>query len=255
MPDLTQEEEEQVATGPVLDERIERMHSLARTMCDTFEERLIALASLEQRAWRADLEGDEENGITVGEKKQLEQKPLFIADLKVCRRLRDSSVGGAEAKLSVDAMALARHLYGAKESAKSAALKAEERRRNRMYDATNKGDDDAVSEVGSSSSMSSAYFDNVNLEEWIGELDAAAALVQSVWRGNRVRQAIRDLLFEAAVIRIQQLARGFLVRKRFQRMIAALTYEGEDGDAQQESKSSRAITKARKSDRRRPGHR
>lgn len=42
--------------GPVLDERIERMHSLARTMCDTFEERLIALASLEQRAWRADLE-------------------------------------------------------------------------------------------------------------------------------------------------------------------------------------------------------
>lgn len=91
--------------------------------------------------------------------------------MKVCRRLRDSSVGGAEAKLSVDAMALARHLYGAKESAKSAALKAEERRRNRMYDATSKGDDDAVSEVGSSSSMSSAYFDNVNLEEWIGVRD------------------------------------------------------------------------------------
>ena len=101
------------------------------------------------------------------------RRPLIpcVPRVKVCRRLRDSSVGGAEAKLSVDAMALARHLYGAKESAKSAALKAEERRRNRMYDATNKGDDDAVSEVGSSSSMSSAYFDNVNLEEWIGVRD------------------------------------------------------------------------------------
>ena len=33
--------------------------------------------------------GDEENGITVGEKKQLEQKPLFIADLKVGGRGRE----------------------------------------------------------------------------------------------------------------------------------------------------------------------
>ena len=98
------------------------------------------------------------------------------------------------------------------------------------------------------STISSAFFEDVDLNEWIGvrvlgrvpraracvaasnaacplprasvqELDAAAALVQAVWRGNRVRRAIRDLLQEAAVLRIQQFIRRHFEECGFYRLV------------------------------------
>ena len=53
----------------------------------------------------------------------------------------------------------------------------------------------------------------------VQELDAAAALVQAVWRGNRVRRAIRDLLQEAAVLRIQQFIRRHFEECGFYRLV------------------------------------
>lgn len=217
MPDLTEEEEKRVAHAVELDERLGRINALATTMCGEFESRLVGLARIEQKAWRADIEGggdDSSLGVSAAERRQLTQKPLFIEDLKVCRRLRDASEDGARAVLSADAMKLAERLHGADEAARKHALQAEEKRRFRSYD--NKGDD-ASDEGKSSSSLSSAVFDQVNVEEWIGELDAAAGLVQSVWRGNRVRRAIHDLMCEAAALQIQHAARGFLGRKLAQR--------------------------------------
>ena len=93
------------------------------------------------------------------------------------------------------------------------------------------------------STISSAFFEDVDLNEWIGvrifdarrapapltlrpvpralvqELDAAAALVQAVWRGNRVRRAIRDLLQEAAVLRIQQFIRRHFEECGFYKLV------------------------------------
>ena len=105
-----------------------------------------------------------------------------------------------------------RRLHNADEAARKRAFEADEKRR------LGTGGEDK-SDAKSSSSLESAIFDTVNLDEWIGELDAAAALVQSVWRGNRVRRAIRELLEEAAVLRIQQFVRRCFEERGFYKLI------------------------------------
>ncbi len=202
-PDLTAQEEREVASGMVVHERIGRLNVLANTMCEVFNARLVALAKIEKKAWLSDMEGGEtehpEMAVTAAERKQLAQKPLFLADLKICRRLRDATEMGALSVLSRASLDLAERLHNADEAARKRALEADEKRRL--------GTGEDKSDAKSSSSLNSAIFDTVNLDDWIGELDAAAGLVQSVWRGNRVRRAIRELLQEAAVLRIQQFVR------------------------------------------------
>jgi hypothetical protein len=53
----------------------------------------------------------------------------------------------------------------------------------------------------------------------------AATKIAAVWRGHRVRAGLRR---RAAAVLVQSLARGFLARKQFERMLDALEHELED---------------------------
>ena len=191
------------------------------------------------------------------------------AGAQTCRRLRDATHDGAFAVLSNATMTYAKQVLAeAKRAQENEEEKGRAGKRSASYDAEKKLRSrrrvplraprmrgcltsvlPARRDDGSEgSTISSAFFEDVDLNEWIGvrvlgrvprararvaasnaacplprasvqELDAAAALVQAVWRGNRVRRAIRDLLQEAAVLRIQQFIRRHFEECGFYKLV------------------------------------
>ena len=186
------------------------------------------------------------------------------AGAQTCRRLRDATHDGAFAVLSNATMTYAKQVLAeAKRAQENEEEKGRAGKRSASYDAEKKlrsrrrvplraprmrgcltSELPPRRDDGSEgSTISSAFFEDVDLNEWIGvrifdarrapapltlrpvprafvqELDAAAALVQAVWRGNRVRRAIRDLLQEAAVLRIQQFIRRHFEECGFYKLV------------------------------------
>ncbi|KAJ8606828.1 hypothetical protein CTAYLR_009172 [Chrysophaeum taylorii] len=63
------------------------------------------------------------------------------------------------------------------------------------------------------SSLSEGFYDNVDLEQWLADLDHAALLVQSAWRSYWTRASIVRAVHTAAASQLQARARGFLHRR------------------------------------------
>lgn len=65
------------------------------------------------------------------------------------------------------------------------------------------------------STLSSGFFDNVDVDQWLHDLDRAALLVQAAWRSYWTRLSLCRVVHTLSTVQLQARARGFLQRQQF----------------------------------------
>ena len=209
---LTDEQEEAVAHLPSMRATCDRARVLLEGLCNAYEERLLQIIEFERQDWANEVEG---RAPDVKARIQIARKGVMITDLKVARAAHQEVAGALQPLESAELRIIEKILRSPKyahlmekEASDDAGSSSQLTGSSALLMGAAGGSRDGVTD------MSSVSFDNINLEEWLVELDGAAALLQSVWRGNRVRDAIRAILREAAAIRVQGLWRTAVTRNR-----------------------------------------
>lgn len=184
-------------------QRIKRnaIHSIAtvaRQKLDDVE--TTVLEPLAYKQWRSTIEG---RALTRNELATLALRDSLRADRQILQAIIDRTPPVARpAPSSLTVRALFRHR-------ETALLTIGDQ----CYGTTSLAHDDD-DDQRSLSSVSSSFFDDVDLEQWLADLDRAALLVQAAWRSYSVRTTLVNAVRAASAIHLQARVRGFLTAQR-----------------------------------------
>ena len=167
-------------------------------------------------AWQADLQGLE---LADNEQQILQKEPPLLEDLDRARAVQRRTVPLATTK--VQALTV-RALFSKRPTTKKNALLTigdacygtNSKDLAALQDEANNAVDATSSEDGSLSSLDSAFLDQVDLDKWIHDLDHAALLVQSAWRGNIMRTNLVRHVHTVSALQMQAISRGNRARRK-----------------------------------------
>ena len=227
------------------------IRDVAVAVVDCLEDRdALVLEPLASEAWKCDIEGVE---MSKENAELLATRPSLLEELRVARDIAEATsaeFGKGRAKAST-----VRKLFKSRDPEKAAVRKEfndpDAHLKSKSYDSSAGGARD-MGQAGSRpasrgtisqsiahghsaalsmydrynlgrkkrappslSSLSSGFFDDVNVADWVSDLDHAAVLVQSTWRAIATRTRLVRAVLDVSAARLQGLARGANLRAEF----------------------------------------
>ncbi|KAJ1444767.1 hypothetical protein M885DRAFT_503028 [Pelagophyceae sp. CCMP2097] len=198
------------------------LHALTCALCDVLSERDAAVEPLAEAAWRAALEGGALSGTDAG---RLAARPALRDALDRCGKARSDTASKA---LSVRALLRSRRASSGKDSNELRLYRACARlRAHAAQRATQPACDDAslqeesfisfpasLSTESLLGSLASSTVRQIDVPQWLDDLDDCAALIQAVWRGYATRCDLLEAVRQICAARLQATFRAKLVRMR-----------------------------------------
>lgn len=223
--------------------RRDDIHAVARAVIHCLEDRdEEVLKPLDEARWRCEVEGVE---LSAEDAALLATRPELLEELATARQIAEdtTALAGKQAKKRTTARALFRSRDDRKSAARKRVTDPNDGQRPRDYASVassardakpaSRGSvsasvatyyDSAPSEYErylsrqkkappSLSDLSAGFFDDVDVADWLGDLDHAAVLIQATWRAISCRQRMVEAVLHVSAARLQALARGRTHRK------------------------------------------